>query len=114
MTTPDTPTSVTDQANQADRVKRFGQLANIADIIEGPPGPDGKLIANIIVPAAIQAIFDKADADGEYAAKILPDAVQLTSRDGKTIFETVRWPEAARWARAAMAVISRSTPEVAK
>ena len=73
-----------------------------------PPATD------IIIPPAIQAIFDKADADGEYAAKVLPDAIQLTSRDGKTVYETVLWPESAAWARAAMSVISRSMPEVAK
>lgn len=65
--------------------------------------------SDIIVPAAIQAIFDKADAEGEYAAKILPDAIQLTSRDGRTVYETVKWDRAAEWARNAMAIISRCT-----
>lgn len=64
--------------------------------------------ADIIVPAAVQAIFDRADADGECAAKILGDAVQLTSKDGKTVYETVKWEQAWQWAKAAISVIARS------
>jgi hypothetical protein len=66
-------------------------------------------IPDIIVPDVIQAIFDKADADGPYAAKILAASVQLTSRDGRIVHEEVQWPEAAKWSRNAIAILSRIT-----
>lgn len=65
---------------------------------------------DIIIPPDIQALFDKADFDGEYAAKVLADAVQLTSRNGKTVYETIKWDRAAEWARNGLAIIARSTP----
>jgi hypothetical protein len=92
MTTPKPATEVLSATAQAVVVQADSPESNI-----------------IIVPDAIQAIFDKADAEGEYAAKVLPDAVQLTSRDGRTVYETVKWPDASRWARAAMSVITRSS-----
>lgn len=74
-----------------------------------PDTPD--TTSDIIIPPEVQAIFDKADAEGEYAAKVLGDGVQLTSIDGKTVYETVRWPQAGAWARNAMRVIARSAPD---
>ena len=69
---------------------------------------------DIIIPEEVQNIFDQADEEGPYAAKLLNDAVQLTSRDGKTVYKTVNWPDAARWRKNAMDIIARSSQEMVK
>jgi hypothetical protein len=67
----------------------------------------------IPVPAEVQAIFDKADESGLYAAKILSKSVQLTSRDGLTVYEEVSWPDAFRWMKNAIAILARVTNDPA-
>ena len=49
---------------------------------------------NIEIPKDVSDLLDEADDGGLYSAQLVDDAIQLVTKDGKTIIREVKWEQA--------------------
>ena len=61
------------------------------------------------IPPEVQEIFDQADESGEFSAVIGPDSIKLASKDGKTIYKEVKWPQVSEWSAQFLRELQRVT-----